>query len=141
MQRWDRSLDLGMDGNNDLEWNLYVSKIYQGGINLCDKPHKLVWVYNKKNGSMTAMLAYHSMVMKGSIDGNVWWTKWLWKGIVPLKIKLFIWLCLKINIITQDVSQRRGFASPRRCIMCKVKVEYVSNIFSKFISSKKYGIY
>ena len=99
MQRWARSLDLGMDGNNDLEWNLCVSITYQGGITLCEKPHKLVWFYNKKNGSMTAMLAYHSMVMKGSIDGNVWWTKWLWKGMVPLKIKLLICLCLKINIL------------------------------------------
>ena len=141
MQAWDRVLDLVLGGYNDLEWNLYVSKLYPGGITLCDNPEKLVWFDTKKEGLVTAMLAYHSMVMKGSIYGNVWWTKWLQKGMVPLKIKLFIWLCLKLNILTYDVSKRRGFASPRRCIMCKVKVEYVSNIFSEFISSKKYGIY
>ena len=56
MQRWVRLLDLG--------WNAYGSKLYQGGITLCDKPHKLVWVYNIKEGLVTDMLAYHSLFME-----------------------------------------------------------------------------
>ena len=100
MQRWDHLLDLGLDGNSDEEWNEYVSNIYQGGISLCDKIDKLVWVYNIKEGLVTAMLAYHSFCMEDSLAGTLWWRIWLWRGYVPSKIKLFVWLCLKNKIMT-----------------------------------------
>ena len=70
MQRWDRSLDLGLDGNSAEEWDAHVSNIYQWGINLCAKPDKLVWVYNIKEGLVTAMLAYHSLFMEDSLAGT-----------------------------------------------------------------------
>ena len=49
------------------------------------------------------MLAYHSLFMEDSLAGTVWWTRWLRRGFVTLKIKLFIWLGLKNKILTWDV--------------------------------------
>ena len=45
------------------------------------------------------------------------------KRISPLKIKVFVWLCLKNRILIWDVLHTRGFAGLGRCILCKIKAE------------------
>ena len=63
----------------------------------------LVWVQNNQTGDVFAKLAYDLIIEKENIDSSCWWTKWLWKEHCPLKIKIFMWICIKKKILTWDV--------------------------------------
>ena len=83
------SSDLGLVVCFADEWDLFISKLYQGNINMCAKSDKLVWDFNASEGQVTATLAYLSLVLNIGFIGSDWWTKWIWRGSTPLKIKLF----------------------------------------------------
>ena len=55
------------------EWDLFITKIYQGNINLCAKLDKPVWDFNAREGQVTARLAYHSIVLNSNFIGCNWW--------------------------------------------------------------------
>lgn len=44
--------------------------------------------------------------------------KFLWKTKVPSKIKLFLWLMVKINILTKDNLIKRGWSWGKACVFC-----------------------
>ena len=73
LNRWADSFILGLAGHFAEEWYLFISKLYHGNIMLNDKPDKLVWSVNAREGLVTASLAYRSIVLKSSFSGSEWW--------------------------------------------------------------------
>ena len=44
--------------------------------------------------------------------------KFLWKLMIPLKVKIFIWLALKNIILTKDNLVKRGWTGNEHCHFC-----------------------
>ena len=86
---------LGLAGMLAKEWDMYIYNLNQGNFTLSTKYDKMVWAFNAREGQVTAKLAHRSIILNNSYSETKWWMHWLWKGSVPLKIKLFSWLCLK----------------------------------------------
>ena len=59
---WISSKDLRLQGDLDLEWDSYVSHLYSTGVILTKCSDRLAWTFNKKNGNVSAKLAYQSLV-------------------------------------------------------------------------------
>ena len=70
INKWVVSSDLGLVGCFVDEWDLFISKLYQGNITLGDKPDKLVWTVNAREGQVTASLVYSAIVLKRSFTGS-----------------------------------------------------------------------
>ena len=70
INKWVVSSDLGLVGCFANEWDLFISKLYQGNITLDDNPYKLMWTVNAREGQVTASLAYSVIVLKRSFTGS-----------------------------------------------------------------------
>ena len=75
--RWDLSSVLGLVGDIMKEWDDYVLNLNQGIISLSSSHDKIVWSFNSKEGSVTACLAYRSIIGDKYPDSVGWWTSWL----------------------------------------------------------------
>ena len=102
----------------------YIYALNQGNVSLFEIFDKLVWMYNSREGQVTAKLAYQSTISMHISFEVEWWMKWLWKGAIPLKIKLFSWLCMKNKILTWEV-----FWAWQDVLLCFLKLDSVSHMF------------
>ena len=96
------SKGLSLCGNLADEWEWFICSLNQGNIIYSDSAHKLVWDYNQRDGNVTAKLAYRSIISLHEPDFSEWWTRWLWNGKFPIKIKLFMWLVFMDKILTWE---------------------------------------
>lgn len=73
-------------------------------------------------------MAYISLLEEERIGASKWWHKSVWKGILPLKIKCFLWLTLENKILTQDNYQKRGSVIVNCCILCGAALESMDHL-------------
>ena len=66
INKWVVSSDLGLVVCFADEWDLFISKLYQRNITLGDKPDKLVWIVNAREGQVTARLTYRFVIMNNN---------------------------------------------------------------------------
>jgi hypothetical protein len=50
--------------------------------------------------------------------GNIWHNRLLWKLILPLKIKIFLWHLNKGVTLTKDNLVRRNWTGTTTCVFC-----------------------
>lgn len=100
---WVTSHELDLNGQLVEDWNRYLHRIIQAGIQFNNKLDFLVWIHNKKTTEVTRKLAYDLIIEEEDIDSSSWCTRWIRKEHSPLKIKTFMWMCIKRNILTWDV--------------------------------------
>ena len=79
-----------------------------GNISIYDIADKLVWDFNSIYGVVSAILSYYSIIALHVSDAFEWWMGWLWKGELPLKIKLFMWLVFKDKNFDLGISSEKG---------------------------------
>ena len=72
INRWDNSSVLGLDGHYVEEWDVFISKLCQCNITFSDKPYKLVWSVNTREGLVMASLSYRSIISKRNYSGYEW---------------------------------------------------------------------
>ena len=75
--------------------------------------------------------AYIYLVEQLMVKNYYWWVNFVWKGMLPLKIKCFTWLCFKRRILTWDGLEMRGYSGPGRCCLCVIALETVDHFFGE----------
>ena len=109
--------------------NNYVDGLEYGGIRLKSSADQLVWAYNKKEGKVTATMAYELMVNTLLAPVKYKFAVLLWHCKFPWKIKCFIWLLINNKIITWDNLSRRGWIGLSRCPLCASGEYSIQHIF------------
>ena len=87
---WFTTDDLDLGGTFKSIWTEYVEGLSGAGIRLTDCPDELVWVYNKKSGSISARNAYDCIVRSSSPPATNPVDSHLWNKALLNKISCFI---------------------------------------------------
>lgn len=127
--QWKSAMDLGLDPALSAEWDLFVLNLLRAGIYLTDFEDTLVWTQNCNTGAVTARLAYHSQMEARCDVMATGWTKKVWYGRMPLKLKCFTWLTFFYKILTWSNLQKRGFVGPGICLLCFKAAETTDHLF------------
>lgn len=126
---WHTAEELHLQGALTVEWNTFVKNLSCAGIHLTLDEDVLSWIYNEHTGAVTAQLAY-SCLMDEKVGGTFgWWTKFIWKPQIPLKICCFTCLAIHNRILTWSNLQRRGILGPGICLLCRGTTEDISHLF------------
>lgn len=96
---------------------------------MSDAADRLVWSWDVVGGKVTAKLAYDALFAENHTVVR-WWDKTIWKLVLPLKIKCFVWLAMWNKILTWDNLCRRGFCGSGWCTLCCSQEESVDHLFS-----------
>lgn len=89
----------------------------------------MVCTWNKVDGSVTVLEAYKALVSLTSDYDCRWWHSVIWKYKIPLKITLFMWLCLYNKVLTREEYRKRGGIGPSVCLLCLNSEETVQHLF------------
>lgn len=92
----------------------------------------MTWSRDEKRGIPTLKTTYFTLLEDSICLESKWWNKQIWKGIMSLKIKCFLWLSLENKLITQDNFQRRGGIIVNCCFLCVVDYELVDHFLFLF---------
>lgn len=103
--------------------------LFRAGIHLTDSADILVWGHNRHTGEVTALLAYNLQVGLNCDVLVLGWTKKLFTGRMPLKLKCFTWLAFFDKILTWPNLQKWGFEGPGMCCLCSKEVETTAHLF------------
>ena len=76
---WLNAIELGLNGHWAVKWDPYIGNLKNACFKLGAERDTLVWSGNKKNGELTAKLAYDLMIRKYNILEHTWWSKGLSK--------------------------------------------------------------
>lgn len=85
--------------------------------------HSSEWHYTVQSGSNIIDLL--------DFPGSFAFTTMLWKGIVPPKIEMFLWLVLQERVCTRSFLLLRNLIHPSRalCPPCQLETEHVQHLF------------
>jgi hypothetical protein len=128
-QQWMDSNQLGFTATLGTEWDNFVSVLRSSNIHLTIDNDKLVWSWNRATGTVTAKLAYHSILFFNKLEEKKWWYKAIWSLNIPIKIICFMWMCLKDCILTGVNYQKRGGIGPLVCNLCLKNEETTTHLF------------
>ena len=128
---WYTAEDLGIAGDWKDAWDAYTARLAQGGIHLTTQANSLAWDFNKKDGSLTAKLAYDRIVKHYSPQAGNCMDSFIWNRALPRKIGCFTWLVFRNKIPTWDNLQKRGWTGPGICVLCNLDEEAISHLFNK----------
>lgn len=110
------------------EWSSFLKYLSSVGIELSEFDESIVWFRDKKRGFPTVKLLYEAL-LEESIDlASKWQYKRIWKVILPLKIKYFLWIAIENKLLTQGNYQKRGGILVNCCIHCGANLEIVDHV-------------
>ena len=133
---WLSATDL--DGEWHLIWNDYVKGLEYGRIRLRSQPDSLLWSYKNYSGSLTAAMAYESIVdhyLEPYPDPS-FVHQILWKFNIPEKIRCFIWFLLNNKVLTWDQLNKHGVQGPSYCLLFKKDDETAQHLFMECLFTK-----
>lgn len=110
-------------------------------IRLSSSTDKLVWEYNRSEGSVTAELVYDSIIFSSSSLIGFPLQALILSGILPKKIRCSVWLALANKIRTWENLQKRGWIGPGCCALCGNGEDCVQHLFSSCFMQKNAIIY
>jgi hypothetical protein len=127
---------LGLNGNNVVLLENYISALRSGHIRLSDMEDELVW---KKNhlGSYTPKFGYITLNMELLQQKPSWWWRGLRKLKFPPKAKIFLWAALNDKIPTWDNLSKRQIEGPGRFPLCQNSNESTLHILISCPFAKK----
>lgn len=99
---WLTAEDLDLGGHWKETWSNYIDGLPHGCIRLGEGLDSLVWMFNKRNGTTSAKLAYNLITSSTLIDRPGMALILVWKCNISLKVICFNWLCLSNRINTWD---------------------------------------
>jgi zinc-binding in reverse transcriptase len=86
--------------------------------------YQIIWRWNF-TGFCTTKSCYEWLEFEG-INNQLY--KKTWSAHIPLKIKVFLWLIQKNNILTRDNLSKRGWTGTKICIFCSAD-EIMEHLF------------
>ena len=113
-------------------WN----NILQDTMNfqLIDRDDTILWVLGKK-GRFTVKSVYDALT--SSTTGV--YHKRIWKGKIPEKIKIFLWLLANDAIFTRENLRKRKWQGDPSCVFCD-SIGTVSHLFFIVLLLRLYGL-
>jgi hypothetical protein len=126
--QWKASDDLGLMGEQAIEWDLFCRALIFSGVQLQDRPDELKWIGGDRSGTLTARNVYNALASKLWPQPIGGWQKKLWTWDLAPKIKYFTWLFVENKILTWDNLQSRGWSGPSICSLCLKKPETVMHL-------------
>jgi hypothetical protein len=72
--------------------------------------------------------AYAALLQTQPIVADSSWPHQIWKWRIPLKLQLFLWLCVKDRILTWEALRRRGWQGPGICSLCHQATEDIHHL-------------
>jgi hypothetical protein len=123
------SNQFGLTEELKFEWDNYVSTLRDSGINLTNENDNMVWSWNRTPGTITAKLAYQSILFFNNSEEKKWWYKAIWGLNIPIKLVCFMWMCLKDCILTGVNYQKRGGIGPSVCNLYLKNEESIVHLF------------
>jgi hypothetical protein len=109
---WLHSRDLPLFGSMALEWDSYTAALKQAGISLTDARDSLIWAGGDATGRVSVKNIYAALLPALDVDALPPWLFQMWKWPLPLKHKLFIWLCANGKALTWEVLRKKGWQGP-----------------------------
>jgi hypothetical protein len=137
---WLESTTIGLSDELKYEWDNFVTYLRCSGIRLKNSNDKLVWSWNRSTGTVTAKLAYQSILYFNKLEERKWWFKAIWKLNIPTKLICFMWLCLKDCILIGVNYQKRGGIGPTVCNLCLMNEETTTHLFVECPKTQKIWI-
>jgi len=80
------------------------------------------------SGLLTVSNAYAALLQTVGSNEEIPWLFSIWNWAIPLKIKFFIWLCIKDRPLTWEALQKRGWQGPGRCPLCTLATESLNHL-------------
>jgi ribonuclease HI len=136
LPRWKKARDLGLEGDLIDEWNNYVKGLVGSGFELNNEKDVLLWSWDTKGDQVTTKQAYEAQLEEAVLVEPVFWYSELWNWLLPLKIKLFMWLLFEQKILTWENLYKRGILGPSRCVLCGTQEENLKHLFVDCIFTK-----
>lgn len=93
------------------------------GVTLSQECDKLVWLIGAHG-----KFSVHSFYCALKMQNNLYPHRFLWKMKFPLMIKVFLWLVLRISILTKDNLIKSGWHGAEQCQFCG-REETVDHLF------------
>jgi len=86
--------------NKRLDWNNILSRVER--ITLTNEEDVVIWKFDKK-GCFSVKSVYKFLTTN---DADIYYKK-IWKGKIPAKIKIFLWLVANNALLTRDNMTKR----------------------------------
>jgi ribonuclease HI len=115
---WLHSNDLSLIGPLALEWDSYTAALKRAGISLTDARDSLIWAGGDGSGIVSAKNVYAALLPALDVDALPPWLLQMWNWPLPLKHKLFIWLCANEKTLTWEMLRKKGWQGPGLCALC-----------------------
>ena len=90
---------------------------------LNDEPDSVSWSLSRK-GKFTTKSVYDWL--ERDLSGPSY--KWVWKAVIPLKIKIFLWQLFQNAVLTRDNMRRRNWPGNPVCSFC-TNMETANHLF------------
>ncbi|XWS29781.1 hypothetical protein CRYUN_Cryun24cG0059800 [Craigia yunnanensis] len=99
------------------------------GFVVCDNLKDSFISKGSTSGSYSASLYCKFVLNSGSTEAKPW--KFVWVGLTPPKVEVFVWQVMRERIATKDQLVRRGLMdkSLAMCAFCNTKTESVDHLF------------
>jgi len=106
--------------NMRLDWNNILRRVEK--ITLTDEEDVVIWKFDKK-GCFFVKSVYKFLTTN---DAGIYYKK-IWKGKIPAKIKIFLWLVANNALLTRDNMIKRKWTGDPSCLFCECN-ESVSHL-------------
>jgi hypothetical protein len=110
--RWIHSSLLQLQDPLALEWDAFTLALQSAGISLSNDRDSLLWAGGDASGNLTVKNVYKALLHTQNFAAEPPWLLKIWQWSIPLKIKLFFWLCIKDRVLTWEALRRRGWQGP-----------------------------
>lgn len=125
---WMDSTDLHLDGMYATEWKRYTTALKRAGISLSESPDLLIWVGGDASGTCSVKNLYAALLYQKQLIDDRYWRRQIWDWVIPIKLKLFIWLAGNGNVLAWDALSRRGWEGPGICLLSRLSSEDVNHL-------------
>jgi hypothetical protein len=98
--KWLSSGHLNLSGEATTDWDTFSSALRSAGISLNSESDTIFWAGGDASGVLTVKKLYTALLQQLDFGIDNLWFHRLWKWLIPLKIKLFIWLSAKGKVLT-----------------------------------------
>ena len=102
---WFTGEDLDLGDDWKLLWDNFTSGLEYGRIRLSEQNDSLLWSHDKYFGVLTAAHGYECIVSTNCTTDLSPVLDLLWKLNIPTKIRCFIWLLVRNQVLTWDKLQ------------------------------------
>lgn len=94
--------DLGLTDQLAEEWSHFVEELISNWLCLNNVNDSLIWTWDASSGKVKVKKSYEVIAHSVMAKDIRWWSKFISKWHMPIKIKCFPWLVIHNKILTWE---------------------------------------